>query len=49
MVDVPPLRVTEAGPLAVGDVEREVCAVTPAAALAAVSRFNGVMVVMNPL
>jgi hypothetical protein len=49
MVEEPPLRVPEAWPLAVADVEREGDAATPAAALAAVSRLNGVMVVMNPL
>ena len=49
MVDAPPGTVPEAGPSAVGGAEREVDAVAPAAALAAVSRLNGVMVVMDPL
>ena len=49
MVDAPPGTVPEAGPPAVGEAEREVDAVAPAAALAAVSRLNGVMVVMDPL
>jgi hypothetical protein len=49
MVDAPAARVAEAGLLAAGDAEREIDAVTSAAALAAVSRLNGVMVVMNLL